>query len=925
MANIDQRIKIIDKFICDSIDMYDNNRGYLSQTILSHLRNLVELVVEKVSKFEQNIPNEKFEWDKVKPHIKYLKTKSNIGFLVSFHNLLQHSVSHYTEDEENSERLMLKYYSYLLKLKKFLKEEYNMEILHNINKFPIDLDTHFLEYYKEISNQVDWYTYNSINNFRWSDRYYVQKIKPFFVNNNIYYEVTLTLASEYNSKFNRVIAFTRFEIPTNYAVKVKTDTSIINVYNKQMSILIITEWTTSIRICEFNNFFYLIGLPYKTNSNNNEYRALMRYLTEYPYNLTDIVQAPDYFYNDFKQKISLNAKITPICRGLDCCRKIINNNEYGKNVIRYLLYKPNNKIIKKQINQYEHDCYKFKNMNISCKCLPFDEMPFTSSLVEHNPDFFDIMVCIPSQGRKHEFLARTIQENTENKAQLYTPLEDLKEFDNLDELISTYNNNVYYKHPHRKLEIYSNYLYMRGYEEKTYKIISQLINLSSSGYGETYTNYVNNWLLTSNYDIDCEEKKFIINQLFFKSKVAIIYGSAGTGKSTLISHISNMLENHKKLYLAQTNPAVENLKRRVKVENCDFKTITKFINSNDGVTDYDFLFIDECSTVSNFDMLNILNKSTSVKGLGLVGDIYQIESIQFGNWFNIARYFIPQDSIFELKNPYRSKDNQDLQKFWDMVRNMEEDNYVIECIVKDNYSKSLDETIFQRKDDDEIILCLNYDGLYGINNLNHFLQDSNNHPSIKWGLLSYKVGDPILFNECERFVPVVHNNLKGKIVNIVPFENRIQFDIEVEKSISEEDLLEVCDDGIMLLENYGNDKSLIRLFINKYMETDEDDNSNSKATIPFQVAYAVSIHKAQGLEYNSVKIVITNQVEELISHNIFYTAITRARKNLTIYWSPETEHKVITGLKHMESKRDAQLLSNKYNLKMVKTEKLKIK
>lgn len=69
----------------------------------------------------------------------------------------------------------------------------------------------------------------------------------------------------------------------------------------------------------------------------------------------------------------------------------------------------------------------------------------------------------------------------------------------------------------------------------------------------------------------------------------------------------------------------------------------------------------------------------------------------------------------------------------------------------------------------------------------------------------------------------------------------------------------------------------------------------SDTVVPFQVAYAVSIHKAQGLEYRSVKIVITNETEERITHNIFYTAITRAKENLKIYWSPETEKKVYWG------------------------------
>jgi len=80
----------------------------------------------------------------------------------------------------------------------------------------------------------------------------------------------------------------------------------------------------------------------------------------------------------------------------------------------------------------------------------------------------------------------------------------------------------------------------------------------------------------------------------------------------------------------------------------------------------------------------------------------------------------------------------------------------------------------------------------------------------------------------------------------------------------------------------------------KNKNVDEDDNhSTSKTIVPFQIAYTVSIHKAQRLEYDSVKIVITDEVDELISHNIFYTAITRAKKELRIYWTAEVEKKVL--------------------------------
>ena len=47
----------------------------------------------------------------------------------------------------------------------------------------------------------------------------------------------------------------------------------------------------------------------------------------------------------------------------------------------------------------------------------------------------------------------------------------------------------------------------------------------------------------------------------------------------------------------------------------------------------------------------------------------------------------------------------------------------------------LDESIFEHCEEDEIILCLNYDGLYGINNINGFLQSSNPNESVVWCIL----------------------------------------------------------------------------------------------------------------------------------------------------------------------------------------------
>ena len=295
-------------------------------------------------------------------------------------------------------------------------------------------------------------------------------------------------------------------------------------------------------------------------------------------------------------------------------------------------------------------------------------------------------------------------------------------------------------------------------------------------------------------------------------------------------------------------------------------------------------------------------EKTSFKLLVLVGDVYQIESIQFGNWFGVIRSFIPSTSVFELTTPFRTKDTS-LLSFWNKVRAIEDD--LAEVMARNEYSTVLDKTLFETQGRDEIILCLNYDGLYGINNINRFLQSSNTGKATTWRMSTYKIGDPVLFNETERFRPVIYNNLKGRIVGIDHFPDRIQFDVDLERSLSEFDV-----DGIEL-EWMG--ESTVRFSVYDYETSDEDDDSLN-TSVPFQVAYAVSIHKAQGLEYDSVKIVITDANEDDITHSIFYTAVTRACKRLRIFWTPETQQEVLQRLHRSSNPKDVALLASRRGL-----------
>lgn len=543
-------------------------------------------------------------------------------------------------------------------------------------------------------------------------------------------------------------------------------------------------------------------------------------------------------------------------------------------------------------------------LHLQYGCIPFDKIPFNTSLINHNPKLSDLFQCIDNTDREHELFARFIRNNIEIKGQLYTTEKDVVYFEHIDELIQKYNDSLYLpKHEHRLVQKYLGHIYIKGYEEDTINIIRHIKELSTKGI-DNYTNSVDAWLRSSTYLIDCDEKKKALKIMFTSSKVALIYGSAGTGKSTMINHISNFFNDKKKIYLANTNPAVDNLKRKVNAANCTYKTITKFLSYGNRDTTCDLLFIDECSTVSNKDMLDVLNAAT-FKLLILVGDIFQIESILFGNWFGVAKAVVPQSAISVLEQPYRSK-NQNLLALWSKIRNIEAD--ILEHITRNDYSTTLNESIFEQSEEDEIILCLNYDGLYGINNINRFLQSCNNHPPIQWGVQIYKVGDPILFNESNRFAPLIYNNLKGRIVRIEKSEDVIQFDIEIiDVSINELDA-DDFDFELVGISDTGN--SIIRFNVNRLKSTDDDDES-SDTVVPFQIAYAVSIHKAQGLEYNSVKIVITNEIEELITHNIIYTAITRAKEKLKIYWTPETEKKVLEELTCKSTSKDISLLRSK--------------
>lgn len=900
MNELDKNILTISENICKNIaDMQDGERGFRSQNILNNLRNLVEAVDQRIyNDIEPMISN---SYPYIQKAVKYVASRGELRFLSRFHDYLQISVSHYTPDEDSSIRLMIKYYEWLVRIREYVNRMYNLDILYNLEDYPLDQDDSMKEYYEKIAILLDntQYIERKANN-----RFYIQKSKPFFICGKVYYEITVTSADDFSSKFNRFTVFSNKEIPNLYAIKMDFIDGFINILNRKMPIRIVNSVQVAIRPVELKKIAKIVGVrPVSTGT--NEYLSMMDYLTETGMSLIEIVDLDETYYNSIKKRFAADSKSNNFFSLLDVCRQFTKSKKIGYNTIRYLLYRLRNKIISQQLSEQSNNWFSY--LNLQNGCLPFENMPFAASLLNHNPPLLDLFACISSKGREHELLARKVKINTEQKVQLFTPLSELQEFGDIALLVKQYNQLLPDKHKFsRSLIVDSDKIYIQGYVSDTVEILKNLSNRVGEGL-KGFSSSITTWL-KNNSSVDCKEKESILKKIFNSQDLALIYGAAGTGKTTLIKHIATYFADAKKLFLANTHPAKENLRRQIKIANSEFSTIASsksLVRKNR----FDIVFVDECSTVDNFAMKELL-QTIDCRLLVLVGDTYQIQSIKFGNWFGLVRFFLPNSVIYELQVPYRSQ-NQDLINLWSNVRLL--NDKITEYLMKKHISSDFDESIFLYGTKDNIILCLNYDGLYGVNNLNKFLQNNNPNPPIYWDGWIYKINDPIIFNEFNRFYPTLYNNLKGWIKKVTKTTNEITFEIEVDMPLTEFDAVAA---GFELLEWNVPGHSLIRFSVDNYVDDDENERS-SKAVIPFQVAYAISIHKAQGLEYDSVKIVITNQIEELITHNIFYTAITRARKELKIYWTPETQQHILGNMNLISYKQDAYSILNKFGLTLV--------
>ena len=153
-------------------------------------------------------------------------------------------------------------------------------------------------------------------------------------------------------------------------------------------------------------------------------------------------------------------------------------------------------------------------------------------------------------------------------------------------------------------------------------------------------------------------KEQALKTVFVDSQILLIYGAAGTGKTTLINYISNLMSNHRKLFLTKTHTALQNLQRRIDNpgNDAEFVSLNSFTKKV-MLDDYDVIFVDECSTIDNRTMVEFFKKVGPDTFIVMAGDIHQIESIEFGNWFYYAKELIRgRGATIELLSTWRTQD-----------------------------------------------------------------------------------------------------------------------------------------------------------------------------------------------------------------------------------------------------------------------------
>ena len=884
-------------YLSENADLRDN----ISRKIVRSLYDLCySVLVLNAVKLGYKDINQKLAWE-------VSQFKSETKYMCDFLKGLKY-IGIRMPEEGQAERLMLKYYNYLWEIRKFLKDNFDIEELGNLSKFPLNMDRLDEEYYKLVARNIENEDLTPIN-VRVS-RYYIKKINPFFVNGERYFEITLQLAGLYATKYNRITVYSKFYISTKYSIQIAYTEKKLELWGINNKIKILNNWKVSIDPVCLNKMAKMVMMHTQISSKHGEYIELMKFLTSTQMNLLEIINLSNerfqYVYNYIYASTNTHNFGEVILKIRNYYAK--SSNKIGRYTIRYALLNLREEVLEALLTN-KYNSRSLDGLNITTKCYPFEKKPFISNIAgskTSNGNKRDIIEIVDDRNKFEKVLPYLkIERMIKETGELYFD----KELIATDEEINKYNMGLdsWERNNGFMINVEENIVSIDSYVSTTLFILKRLLQLSHDPDMEQQSRN-ERYLKECGIKFEDKLKQIAMKYLFVSSQVMLIYGAAGTGKTTLIKYISNMLDKSKKLFLTKTHTALQNLQNRIcNIDNISFASIDSVTKSNE-IIDFDVIFIDECSTIDNLTMKKLLEKVKEETKLVFSGDIYQIESIDFGNWFYYAKDIITtKGASIELLRNWRTEKGE-LISLWDEVRKKRP--IITEKLSMDGpFSKDLGEEIFELSDD-EVVLCLNYDGKFGVNNINQYFQNANTKSkAFSWAEWVFKIGDRIIFLDTRRS-SLLYNNLNGTIYNIKKNESSIIFTIDIKIHLTEEQCKYESFDYI---DNIS-DGTRIRLEVIKWND-DLSDEDKIKTVIPFQIAYAISIHKAQGLEFKSVKVVIPSSNAEKITHSVFYTAITRAKENLKIYWSAETMDAIVKSFTTQKVERKTlQLIKQKLDI-----------
>ena len=392
----------------------------------------------------------------------------------------------------------------------------------------------------------------------------------------------------------------------------------------------------------------------------------------------------------------------------------------------------------------------------------------------------------------------------------------------------------------------------------------------------------------------------------------ILTGGPGTGKTTTINAIIQFFEGEG-AELRLDAPTGRAAKRMTETTGYEAQTIHRLLELNgmpeeerDGghsakfernaqnPLEADVIIIDEMSMVDIHLMHSLLLAVTTGTRLILVGDENQLPSVGPGN---VLRDIIHSGCfpVVELTKIFRQASESDIVVNAHkinrgepvQINNKSRDFFflkrydadiiirVVIALIQEKLPKYVDAKPFEIQ-----VLTPMRKGLLGVERLNQILQRYLNPP--EEAKKEKAIGDR-LFREGDK-VMQIKNNYQ------MEWEIRGRYGIVIEKGI-----------GV-----FNGDMGILKE-VNEFAETAEVEFEDGRfATYSFkqleelELAYAITIHKSQGSEYPAVILPILSGPRMLMNRNLLYTAVTRARKCVTVVGSIEEFENMIRNEKQQK-------------------------